>query len=156
MNEIINNQTKSEILAEKINKMNYGDIISHQSVSFLIEETYPSGRYNSVVAKAKKILLKKYNKAVENIRGDGYRIIKPDDFVDQSLKHYKRGFNAMKKGFNTLEYAPAKDMTPEGRDVYRRVHDRAVTLAAAMKGASVELRTLGQKKHPMLPENIKN
>lgn len=46
-------------------------------------------------------------------------------------------------------------MTNEGRERYRRVHDRAVTLTAAMKGASVELKTLGQRKHPMALENIK-
>ena len=61
----------------------------------------------------------------------------------------------MQKGFNTLECAPTKHMTNEGRERYRRVHDRAVTLTAAMKGASVELKTLGQRKHPMELENIK-
>lgn len=61
----------------------------------------------------------------------------------------------MQKGYDTLEYAPTKDMSKEGLSTYRRVHDRAITLAAAMKGASVELRTLGQKKHPMALENMK-
>lgn len=97
-----------------------------------------------------------YNKAIENIPGDGYRITDPDDFVQQSLKHYKRGFNEMKKGYDTLTYAPVKDMTVEGRDTYMRVHDRAITLQAAMKGASVELKTLGQKKHPFALENMQN
>lgn len=155
MNEIIENKKKSEVLAEKINGLNYGDVITHQQIALLIEEEYPSGRYNSTITKVKKILLKKYNKSIENIHGDGYRVVNPDDFVNQSLKHYKRGFNEMQKGYDTLEYAPTKDMTKEGRDTYRRVHDRAITLAAAMKGASVELRTLGQKKHPMALENMK-
>lgn len=155
MNEIIENKTKQEILAEKLNEMNYGDFISHEQIASLIEEDYPSNKYTSTIAKAKKILLKKYNRTIENIVGDGYRLVNPDDFVNQSLKHYKRGFNEMQKGYDTLEYAPTKDMTKEGLCTYRRVHDRAITLAAAMKGASVELRTLGQKKHPMALENIK-
>lgn len=79
----------------------------------------------------------------------------PDNFVDHSLKHYKRGFNEMQKGYDVLTYAPTKNMSQEGRVRYRRVHDRAVTLTAAMKGASVELKTLSsQKKHPMSPENV--
>lgn len=155
MNEVIENKKKSEILAERLNEMNYGDFISHEQIATLIEEPYGTNKYGSTIAKAKKLLLKKYNKAIENIPGDGYRITSPDDFVQQSLKHYKRGFNEMQKGYDTLEYAPTKDMTKEGRDIYRRVHDRAITLAAAMKGASVELRTLGQKKHPMALENMK-
>lgn len=154
MNEIIENRKKSEVLVEKINELNYGDVITHQQIASLIEEHYPSNKYTSTIAKAKKILLKKHNKAIENIVGDGYRVVNPDDFVNQSLKHYKRGFNEMQKGYDTLEYAPTKDMTQEGLCTYRRVHDRAITLAAAMKGASVELRTLGQKKHPMAIENM--
>lgn len=156
MNEIIENKKKSEILAEKVNELNYGDVITHQRISCIIEEKYPSNKYRSTIVKTKKILLKNYNKVIENIVGDGYRVVNPDDFVEQSLKHYKRGFNEMQKGYDTLECAPTKDMTKEGRDAYRRVHDRAITLTAAMKGASVELKTLGQRKHPMALENMKN
>lgn len=155
MNEIIENRKKSEILAEKINELKYGEVISHEQIASLIEEDYPSNKYTSTIAKAKKILLKKHNKTIENIVGDGYRVVNPDDFVNQSLKHYKRGFNEMGKGYEVLEYAPTKDMTKEGRDTYRRVHDRAITLAAAMKGAAIELKTLGEKKHPMALENMK-
>ena len=45
-------------------------------------------------------------------------------------------------------------MTPEGRVIYRRVNDRAVTLAATMKGVNVELKMLGEKKHPMAIQNV--
>lgn len=155
MNEVLNNKKKSEVLAEKIKEFNYGDIISHNQISQIIDEKYPSNRYRTTISKARKLLLKE-SICLESVVGDGYRLVEPDNFVDHSLKHYKRGFNEMKKGFETLEYAPTKNMTPEGRNTYRRVHDRAITLTAAMKGASVELRTLGQKKHPMAPENIKN
>ena len=47
------------------------------------------------------------------------------------------------------------DMTLAEIMEYRRVHDRAVILAAAMKGARVELKTLGEKKHPYAVENIR-
>lgn len=151
MNEILNNMKKSEVLALDIQKMKYGDVITHQDISNIIQEEYPSNKYTSTIAKTRKILLKQ-GLILENIIGDGYRIVEPDNFVNSSLKHYKRGFNEMQKGYETLEYAPTKHMSQEGRDTYRRVHDRAITLAAAMKGASVELKTLGQKKHPLAVE----
>lgn len=154
MNEVLDNKKKSEVLAEKIKELKYGDIISHKQISQIINEEYPSNKYTTTIAKARKILLKN-GVCLENIVGDGYRVIEPDNFVQHSLKHYKRGFNEMQKGYDTLAYAPTKDMTPEGRDTYRRVHDRAITLTAAMKGASVELKTLGQKKHPMAIENMR-
>lgn len=156
MNEIIENRRKSEILAEEISKLDYGSVITHKQISLLIEEDYPSNRYTSTIAKAKKILLKTYNKTIQNIVGDGYRVVSPDDFVQQSLKHYKRGFNEMKKGHDTLVYAPTQDMSSEGREIYTRIYDRAVTLQASMKGVSVELKTLaGKRKHPFALENIK-
>lgn len=155
MNEIIENKKKSEILAEKIDELNYGDFISHEQISTVIEEPYGSNKYASTIAKAKKVLLKKYNKAIENIPGDGYRITNPDDFVQQSLKHYKRGFNEMQKGYDHLEYAPIKDMTPEGRNTYMRVHDRAIILQASMKGVKAELKTLsGKRKRPLAIDNM--
>ncbi len=155
-NITINNKKKSEILAEKMNELKYGEMMTHAQISMLIDEPYLSGKYNFTITGAKKILLNNYNKAIENIQKEGYRVVEPDNFVNQSLKHYKRGFNEMKKGFDTLEHAPIKDMTQEGRNTYRRVHDRAITLAANMKGVSVELKTLGSKNHPMALENIKN
>ena len=153
MNEILENKKKSEVLVNKLKELHYGDIISHKQISELIQEEYPSNKYTTTIAKARKILLKN-GVCLENIIGDGYRIVEPDNFVEHSLKHYKRGFNEMQKGYDTLTYAPTKDMTPDGRNTYRRVHDRAITLTAAMKGASVELKTLSQKKHPMAIENV--
>ena len=155
MNEVLQNKKKSEILAEAIEKLSYGMVIPHNRISEIIKEEYPSNKYTSTIAKAKKILLKK-GIILENIIGDGYRIVEPDNVVNQSLKHYKRGFNEMQKGYDTLEYAPTKDMTPEGRETYRRIHDRSITLAATLKGVSVELKSLGQRKHPMSIENIKS
>lgn len=147
MNEIKENKKKSEVLAEKIKELNYGDIITHKQIAEAIDVEYPSPKYGATIAKAKKIL-GTIGIYLENIVGDGYRIVEPDNVVNYSLKHYKRGFNEMKKGFDTLENAPTKNMSQEGLETYRRVHDRALILNASMKGASVELKTLGKKTHP--------
>lgn len=48
------------------------------------------------------------------------------------------------------------DMTLDEIMEYRRVHDREIILAASLKGAHVELKTLGEKrKHPFAVENIR-
>ena len=157
MNEIIENRKKSEILAEKLNELSYGDFISHDQIASVIEEPYRTNKYASTISKTKKILLKKYNKTLECVIGDGYKIVSPDDFVQQSLKHYKRGFGEMQKGYDTLTYAPVQDMTPESLSTYRRVHDRAVILNASMHGVKAELKTLaGKRPHPFAIENMQN
>lgn len=154
MNEIIENKKKSEILADRISELDYGTVITHQQIASLIEEEYPSNKYSSTIAKTRKILLKKYNRVIENIPGDGYRVVNPGGFVDQSLKHYKRGFSQMQKGFDTLTYAPTKDMTQEELVNHRRVHDRAVILQASMQGVKAELKVLAKKDSPFNPKYI--
>ena len=85
MNELIRNKKKSEILADYIATLNYGDVILHSEIENIIEEKYGTPKYNAEIARTKKLILRKYHKIIENIRGDGYRIIKADDFVSHSL-----------------------------------------------------------------------
>lgn len=153
MNDVVNGKKKSEVLAGAIKRLTYGDIISHKNISEIIEVVYPSNKYRTTIKQTRKIL-EKDGLFLEAIPGTGYRIVQPDNVVDHAPKHYKRGFNEMKKGYDTIQNAPTKDMTPEARDTYRRVNDRAVTLAAAMSGVKVELKSLARKKHPMAVENV--
>ena len=156
MNEVIENKKKSEVLAEFINTLEYGSVIMHSQIETMIDEAYGTPRYSSTVQRAKKILLKS-GRCIECIKGDGYRVVQPDNVVDASMKHYKRGFKAMQKGQDILTHAPVNDMSEEGRIVFRRVYDRAVVLNAAMQGASVEMKALSEKKqHPFALDNIKH
>lgn len=156
MNDIIENKKKSEVLAEEIAKLDYGTVILHSQIATIIQESYGTHKYNTVIQSAKKLLLKKYGKVIHCIKGNGYRIIQPDDYTDHALKEYKRGFKSIQKGTDTLTYAPVKDMTEEGKTTYRAVYDRANRLNAAMIGAKAELKALNTKKHPFMLENIKN
>lgn len=153
MNDVLNGKKKSEVLAGAIKSLHYGDIIEHDNISRIIEVNYPSNKYTTTIAQAKKIL-EKDGFFLESIPGTGYKIVQPGDVVNHALKHYKRGFNEMKKGYDTIAYAPTNDMTPEERAAHRRVSDRVVTLNAAMNGVKVELKSLAHKKHPMAVENI--
>lgn len=130
-------------------------MIVHAKISSIVQEEYRQQKYFSVVQAAKKILLKEYGIILESVHGDGYRLVLPDDFTRQSLRHYKRGFNEFQKGMDVLSYAPTKYMSEEGRAEYRRVNDRAVILHASIKGATVELKTLCEKRHPFLPKNLR-
>ena len=143
---------KSEVLAEEISKLPYGEIVYHSAISSIIGEKYGTQQYRQVVQAAKKILLVRYGVLIESIRKSGYRVVEPDNYVDNSLKHYKRGYKQFKQGSTVLTNAPTKDMTPEGLVEYRRVNDRAVTLQASLTGAVVELKALAKKEHPFLRE----
>lgn len=148
MNEVIKDKKKSEILADLIAAKPYGTTILHKEIESVIMEKYGTRKYNSEVQRTKKILEDKYGRKLESIRGDGYRLVEPDNFTEHSLRHYKRGFKEITKAHKTLEIAPVNEMSSEGRAAYQRVYDRSVLLNASLKGASVELKTLGKKEHP--------
>ena len=148
MNELKNNVEKSDILVKVFMNHSYGDIILHSEIENAIDCKINSSQYGTVIQKTRKILLEKHNRAIRNIRGQGYEIVSPDKFTDYSLGFYKRGINTLKKGRNHLENAPVNDMSQESLEIYRRVNDRAIRLQAAMAGVSVELKSLAKRNHP--------
>lgn len=154
MNELINNKKKSEVLAEAIAKKGFGDVITHSEIEELIQEKYGTSKYQSEISRAKKILLKRYHRSIESVRGDGYRLIMPDDYAKQSLGFYKKGFRSMQRGVDVLENAPIKDMSADGYAAHRRVQDRTTILIASMKGAQTELIELSKSKSYFDPDLI--
>ena len=151
---ILDNTEKAMILVSSIKDLQYGDIIPHENLAQMIDETYGTSHYRSLITKAKKILENQYGIFLQSVHGEGYKIVKPDDTTDVSLGHYKRGFKAMNKGYKALKNAPISQMTAEGRERYRKVADRAELLNASMQGVHVELKTLARKPHPMAVENV--
>lgn len=155
MNELIENKKKSEILSEYIStNKKWGDSILHKDIEKIISEKHGTTKYNSEISRTKRILLKEYGIILESIRGDGYRLTQPDGFVGQTLRHYKKGFNEIQTGMKILEHAPVKEMTEDGKDIYKRVFDRSVILTASMQGARAELKTLSRRQHPLSPELV--
>lgn len=158
---VVNNATvekkkPQEILAESILNRGYGEIVTHEEIEKIIGIPRRNRtKYQQIVQAAKKILFYQHGKKLESVRNIGYRFVKPGDYVSSSLGHYKRGFREIKKGKDTLDLAPVNDMTEEERATYTRVHDRSILLHASMEGALCELKTLGKKTHPFLPNNKK-
>lgn len=149
MNELKNNREKAEILSEFLFSQGFGNIILHSEIETEIDCDKDSGQYGSIIHKTKKLLLEKHHMALQNVRGQGYKIVSPDDFTDYALGYYRRGIGTINRGKKHLENAPTEHMSKDALDVYRRVNDRAITLEAAMRGASVELKTLARKPHPL-------
>lgn len=153
MNEIIENKKKSEILAEHISYMKYGEVITHKDISEIIQEPYPGPKYSSTISKTKKVLLNDYGKIIENIVGDGYRVVRPGGYTDQALKKFKEGFKRVQNGTEILQKAPKKDMTAEELSTHREIEDRASILTAHIAGAVTEIKMLRTRKHPLQINN---
>lgn len=153
MNELVQNKKKWELLFEAISQLDYGMVIPHENISKILHESYGSQKYNSYVQRAKKELLK-IGKDIESVRGQGYRVLEPDQYIDKAVQAHKQGFDKLKKGNDIIQFAPQKDMSAEGRQVYRDVSDRARILYASMAGACTELKMLAKKKSPLEIANV--
>jgi hypothetical protein len=139
--EIIDNKEKWEILVERVTEAQYGDIILHQDIEALIDLGCGDLEYYSLITKVKKYLFPK-GIGLVNIKGIGYRVLEPDAFNEKSAKVIKHGSSVIKKGLKWLEYAPTKDMSPEGRETHRTMSDSAKRINAMMVGGCSEIRLL--------------
>lgn len=139
---------KCEILAEELNKLDYGVTVSHLEVSGMIEIEYGIGQYYSTVKRAIRLLESpKYGKKVEIIHGVGYRIILPDEYTDNALSDMKKGFNHISRGYNTILSAPEEHMSDEGRKVHRAISDRAMILYSTISETKTQLNQIRRKPH---------
>lgn len=145
MNDLIKNITKAECLANYIENLEYGEVITHQKIENIIECKYGNQRYNSIVSKAKWLLLEK-EKFIENIRGQGYRVVEPDKYTDESIKYLKKGFNEISKSDKIQKYAPVDLMSMQQAQVHRNVSDRLSVLKAHVYGAKAEIKLLKKQE----------
>lgn len=145
----MNRQQKIKKLVDEIIGHKYGETISHFDIADLIKEKHGSQQYRSIVNAAQKKCVE-LGKMVESVRGYGYRVVNPDDYTVQSVRHVTAGARRIDKGTKILRCAPVNDMTQEGRETYNRVTDRMQILQAAMTGAKVEIRMLSAERvHPL-------
>lgn len=155
MGNIVKDQKKHDVLAEKISEMEYGDTIMHSEIEAIIGEPYGSQKYRTIVGNAKRVLLSDFNRNITSVHGKGYRIPYPDDYVDTALGHYKKASRQVRKGKKVLEHCPVGDMSSQGREAHRRVYDKMLILDSAMQGTRVELKMLSKRNHPFALDNIK-
>lgn len=148
MNDNNEKQKVQELLAEMIAKYDYGAIISHDWISHIASIPYGTNKYKTIIGKTKRILIKKYSKVLESVKGIGYRIILPDEYTDNTLGHYKKGFKELQRGYEVIENAPITEMSPEGLEIHRRVYDRSTVLLASMQGVRAELKMLNKRRKP--------
>lgn len=148
MNDNNKKQKIQELLAEMISKYDYGTIVNHEWISRVINIPYGTNKYKAIIGKTKQILIKKYSKVLESIKGVGYRIILPDEYTDNTLGHYNRGFKELQRGYEVMENAPIAEMSSEGLEIHRRVYDRSTMLLASIQGAKAELRVLSKRRKP--------
>jgi hypothetical protein len=146
----LNRQEKIKALVDAIINEDYGKTVDHWKIASVIEESYGSLQYRQIVSRAKKEL-RDNGKMIVSVFGVGYRVVAPDEYVDQSAKCIEDGARRVDIGVKILANAPVKDMTQAGAQRYFAVSDKIQIVQAALHGAKVEIKMLSSKReNPLL------
>lgn len=142
-------QEKIKTVVDFIANTPYGETVTHDQLSYLMEEKKNSRDYWYIMSRVQKKLVD-HGHIVQNVRGKGYKVVDPDSYSAISVKHAVNGAKLIDRGVKVLRNAPVSDMTQEGVQRYNTVNDRMVILQAAVTGAKVEITMLESKKpHPL-------
>ena len=142
-------QEKIQAIVDLVMAKDYGDTITHVEIVMATKERGKTQSYWDAVCAAGKRCINS-GRMIESVHGVGYRIVKPDDYTEQSIKQIASGAKKIERGAKILDHAPVQDMTQEGLERYNRVTDRMRLLNASLAGAKVEISMLNKgRKHPL-------
>ena len=150
----MNKNEKIKALTEAFANAEYGTKLEHFKIADIICEEVGSPQYRQIVDRAKHNLLDS-GKMVASVFGVGYRVVYPDEYVDQAARSVVSGARRIDKGVRILAHAPTKDMTQMGMQRYNTINDRVHILQAAVCGAKVEIKMLTEKRDNPLKVNCR-
>lgn len=127
----------------------YGDVLTFDSIGYIIDQKHGSVKYNDILQAAKQ-RLEMAGRMIVNVRGIGYKVCTPDSYTGEGVRKMRQGAKRIDRGAKILAHAPVNDMTQQAREAHNRVNDRMIRLQAALAGASVEIHMLESSKNPLL------
>ena len=145
----MNRKDTIDSLVKAVEQRNYGDVLTFAEIGSIINQTYGTMAYSSILQAARKRLIEAGHMIV-NVRGIGYKVCYPDGYTGEGVRYMRQGARKIDRGAKIISHAPVNDMSPAAREAHNRVNDRMITLQAAMAGASVEIHMLSTNKHPLL------
>lgn len=106
-------------LYEHVRSLDYGTMLTYADLDAFCEGDSKTNRW--FVNATHKNLLRYDEKALLNIRGEGYKVATPEEFLTISRNHRLRGKRQTRKSWQTAEAAPLdKIKDPEVRKALRR------------------------------------
>ncbi|MBQ4197812.1 MAG: hypothetical protein II659_08230 [Bacteroidales bacterium] len=139
---------KIKKLTEEFLAKNYGETLEHFYIAEIIGEKIGSNDYRYVVRKTSEILMES-GKAIRNVRGVGYKIVSPDEYLPLASREMKGAYTRVKKANKILNVAPEKEMSPFARQALNEAKDHARVLENLMGGARATFVKLsGRRENP--------
>jgi len=95
----------------------YDSIHQFEEIEKILNLPYGTSRFRTAISQANDELTKS-GKRLKNVRGIGYQVLKPGEYLDESVKHLKKGTNQIKKSVDIITGAPIHLLEPYERSNY--------------------------------------
>ena len=101
------------LLVAALSTRSYGTLVTHDEVMQLTGLLYPSPRYFAQVSKARKALLKDWEREIETAPRLGYRLVLPGEFHGRSRRELGFAGRRLRLSARILMAAPQTLLSPE-------------------------------------------
>ena len=146
----MNRQEKIKALEDAFLSKDYSEELQHYEIEQIIGERKESIAYRGIIMDVKRRLLNDGHMIVSN-RGIGYKVARPDEYTDGSVKSIMAGARRIDRGQKILQCAPVNDMNQYELQEYNDVRDRVILLSASVAVAKAEVKRLCRDRmNPLL------
>jgi hypothetical protein len=141
-------------MLEKVKDKPYGSQITYQELIEYAkgEDIRDEKRY--IFEKMRKELLEQKNKALENIRDVGYRIVKPNEHSRLANREIKRAYRRVKSGASIILHVDYEQLNDSEKAQANLIASRVMSLAATLTGENKALKEITVNyKLPYVPRS---
>ena len=100
----------------RLKGMKPGDVLTYAS----LDELFPGmerGSLQSVIRRAAKEFLEKDSRGLRNLRGEGYRVVDPEEHVQIARVHQTRSMRSLKRGHEVVTNVDFNGMPKDIREL---------------------------------------
>ena len=123
----------------------YGTEKTHEELADLIFLKPLTQKYRNVMSMVNKKLIE-HGKMLKSVRGVGYLVVSPDEYLKESLSYQKKAVKNYDTSYKILENAPVEDMSAEAKSKHKVLYERSTILQAMLNGGLKQSKKLQTNK----------
>ena len=145
MEEVVKHPEWKELF-DKAKYWDYGSEHSHDEISAVLDIPKETTKYYHSVGRTNKELRRQAQRHLVSISGQGYKVLRPEEFLTEAGKILKQAVKKIGKGYEVAYATPTHLLTEEGRTRWTGFIERGLRLKAMADSERQELRKIADGK----------
>lgn len=163
--EPIGKQARWRTIYDLLKPLKYDDILTYEKIGDALGLDSKRERHliHANMQRAARELSEQHDRSISVVRGDGYRIVNPEEHVDLSRRDQRRSSRALVKAKRHVDHVNLSDMSSEGRSIVHATvrlfnfqMEAMRRLDVRQKNVEALARTVEQKGEETAQETAKN